>query len=208
MSSTTSQRRCDDLATLLETGAKILRDHGAEAFELAADWEGHLAATASEPGSRSTEHNDLSRRITRTAPQFVGAHERMITMFKVAQVFVDDLAFCHRAERTRREETNRLDRINSRNGECEICYEAGEADSYQSGTLERIVLVTTTTVDGQPDHDQIDVCRACAKSGHGSRASARSKGETWDPDGWRRERVEVKRRMLAVDNIGAGVSAS
>ena len=186
------QRVLDNHAAALDQLAKLLRKPGSRAIRLAEQWSGVLAATPADSGPRSTELNDLSRKVAERTPEFVNVHDRIITNLKVLAVvlpvLVTDLTFCQEVERVRRLETNRLDRLNSRTGYCEIHYEA-TANGWCQGTLERIVLETSTVIDGQSEHEQIDVCRSCAVSGHSSRGTAKKAGERWDVDAWRIERM-------------------
>jgi hypothetical protein len=122
------------------------------------------------------------------------AHTRITTNLKTIRqltpTLIADLEYCTRAVPTRRQTANNLDRINSRTGECETCYTAGRPDSHQHGTLETVTLATHTTIDGQPAHEQLDLCHNCAVSARGSRAAARSSGTDWNPDEWAAARIE------------------
>lgn len=205
-----SQAELHKLKTRLEAIVKILeRPNSAEAFVLAFEWAGHGAAAASSDGSRSTGHNDIAAKIItggdddiddrrpgatlKVDPAYLGAYDRMAAAIHTLQPLVGpllrDLTYCQRAARTQREDANRLDRVNSRSGECECCYTAGRDDSYQHGTLEAVILRRSTSTDPDVDFEQYDLCRNCAKSAHGSRAAAASRGEQWNWEAWREQRI-------------------
>lgn len=188
----TNQRVLDNHADALELLAKLMRTPGARAVRNADEWSGMIGATPTDSGPRGSEHNDLARKVAATIPEFANVRGRIDTNIAVLTVviptLVRDFTFCQEVERVRRTEANRLDRLNSRTGYCEVHYEAN-GSGHCRGTLERIVLEGTTQVDGHTEHDQIDVCRACAVSGHASRAAAKKAGEQWDHDAWRADRV-------------------
>lgn len=197
----TTQTELHRIANQLEDIVKLLRKPGIEAFELAQHWAGVGAAAAATDGSRSTGINDIGEKIIegteengrlRIPAEFVFAHQRMTTDLAALKklTLLADLTFCQRAVRTKREQANSLDRTNSKSGECETCYQAGRLDSYQRGTLEAVILPGfVTDPDGEIVHDQLDLCRNCAKSAHGSRAGARSSGTDWDHEEWTTARI-------------------
>jgi hypothetical protein len=189
----TDQRILDNYADTLELIARLLRKPGARAIRNAEQWSGMIGSTPADSGPRSSEHNDLARKVAGRTPEYANVHGRLLANIGVLAVIsptiVTDLTFCQEVERVRRQESNRLDRLNSRTGYCEVHYEAN-ATGWCTGTLEHIVLEGFTQVDGRTEHDQIDVCRPCAKSGHKARAASKTGGdEQWDHDAWRSARV-------------------
>lgn len=201
---TIAQPRLHRIANDLQRLEPLLRKPGAKALDLAADWDGMVAAAGTEPGSRSTEHNDLSRRVGQGPdPEYLGAYQRMSAALVALEALdipglIRDFEYCQAAKRIKDADTNKLARLNSKTGECEACYTAGRDDSYQHGTLEAVVTGrTTTSTDADTQHEQLDLCHKCAVSARGSRVNATTRGEEWDHEAWMAQRVERLTRTAA-----------